>query len=415
MRSGSKLTATATPFRNAGPPSGKPEPQPSEAGPSSSEAEPQLGGLSPGTWDALAGRHFYSSAAWLRFCATDFGSAGGAAVVHRGGRPVCVLPYARADESLFGSYNWVDLLTRSGLPAPPASGLLAGPREGYQTHLLGTRDAAADVVHAIRAVTGPGQACVAMYLPTVDAVALHRAGATPTPVLLEADAWIEVPEGGWPAWLDELSKRRRRRINEELERFRDAGYLLEEVTLGECCEQLGTLACHTLAKYGYQTRPEDELRSLRNHVRCMGDAARTTLLRTADGRLVGFCLYYMWQDTLFIRWAGFDYDHLVGAAEYFNLVYYAQIRHAARLGLRWVHAGLQSIAAKALRRARLRPLWLVDLTERSPLAAADSAIRAYNGSRYHELKADPRTAKALDEAEWRPFRELTEQGDDDYA
>lgn len=370
-----------------------------------------LGGLSPSTWDRLSGRNFYSSAAWLGFCTADFGRESGAVVCHRDGEPLCAVPYVPADKSLFSSYRWHDILTAAGLPAPSPDGLLVGAREGYQTQFLGASRATpaelAEVVARLRkeasAADPARHTCVAMYLGTDDVLALRGAGVTTTPVLLETDAWIEVPEGGWPAWEAALSRNSRSVVRKDVRRFRDAGYRIEQVPLTECWHQLGELASATQAKYGHHTTPDLELKSLRNHAECMGEAARTALLRAADGVVVGFCIYYVWQDTLTLRWLGLDYDRLADAREYFYLCYYSNIEHAGELGVRWLHAGIQSPGAKARRGARLRPLWLLDLTEDSVLADADEAVRAHNTSRYTELKSDPNIAKAVDDAAWRPF------------
>jgi hypothetical protein len=366
----------------------------------------RLGGLTPAAWDALAGRNFYSSAGWLGFCTTDFGQESAAAVSFRDGEPVCAVPYVPADSSLFGSYRWHDILTDAGLPAPHPDGLLVGPREGYQTHFLGasgtTLDELADVVGQLRAAAA-GQSCVAMYVTTDDALALRRAGVGTMPVLLEADGWIELPERSWSSWEESLTRNRRKMVQRDVRQFRDAGYRIEEVPLTECWHRLGEIASATQAKYGHDTRPEIELTSLRNHAVCMGEAARTALLYTAEGSLVGFCLYYAWQDTVTLRWLGLDYSRLSGGREYFNLCYYAQIELAAQLGTRWLHAGTKSVDAKAIRGARLRPLWLLDLTEDSVLAGADDAVRQHNAGRYEQLKADPITAAALDEDAWQAF------------
>jgi uncharacterized protein len=366
----------------------------------------RLGGLTPAAWDALAGRNFYSSAGWLGFCTADFGQESAAAVSFRDGEPVCAVPYVPADSSLFGSYRWHDILTDAGLPAPHPDGILVGPREGYQTHFLGasgaTLDELADVVGQLRAAAA-GQSCVAMYVTTDDALALRRAGVGTMPVLLEADGWIELPERSWSSWEESLTRNRRKMVQRDVRQFRDAGYRIEQVPLTECWHRLGEIASATQAKYGHDTRPEIELTSLRNHAVCMGEAARTALLYTAEGSLVGFCLYYAWQDTVTLRWLGLDYSRLSGGREYFNLCYYAQIELAAQLGTRWLHAGTKSVDAKAIRGARLRPLWLLDLTEDSALAGADDAVRQHNTGRYEQLKADPITAAALDDDAWQAF------------
>jgi len=235
------------------------------------------------------------------------------------------------------------------------------------------------------------------------ALALHRAGVATTPVLLETDAWITLPDGGWAEWEQSLSKNRRKIIHRDVRAFREAGYRIEHAPLSDCWDELGAIASATQAKYGHDTSPEIELKSLYNHVLCMGDAARAALLYRADGALVGFCLYYVWQGTVTLRWLGLDYDKLAGGGEYFSICYYTQIERAAEHGLRRLHAGVYAADAKAIRGATLRPLWLLDLSEDSVLARSDAAIRRYNTSRYDALKVDPKTASALDEDAWHPF------------
>src|SRR5256885_8802903 len=101
----------------------------------------RLGGLTRSTWDRFTGRNFYSSADWLGFCTADFGGESSAAVSYRNGEPVVMVPYVENSESLFSSYNWHNILTEAGLPAPEPKGILVGPREGYQTHFLGASEA----------------------------------------------------------------------------------------------------------------------------------------------------------------------------------------------------------------------------------------------------------------------------------
>jgi hypothetical protein len=372
----------------------------------------RLGGLTPQVWDGLAGPHFYSTARWLTFCATDFGRGSHAAVAYQRGRATCAVPYAEVQDSLPGAYRWDVILARAELAAPPLRGLLVGSREGYQTHLLTggaqvSTEVVQDLVTQLRAAVptgdGTGPACMAMYVSSDDALALGRAGVTATPVMLETDAWIPLGDHGWSSWSDGIPPKRRGNLRREVQAFREAGYRIEHMPLRESIDLLGGLPSATLAKYGHDNDPVEELRALRHHVECMGDAAVTALCWNADDVLVGFCLYYVWLDTIFLRWAGFDYRRLLGAGEYFNICYYAQIERAEQLGVRQLHAGVKSAEAKALRGAVLRPLWLLDLTEDSPLGAQESRIRRHNGEALRRLVTDPRTADAVDETAWEPF------------
>ena len=119
---------------------------------------------------------------------------------------------------------------------------------------------------------------------------------------------------------------------------------------------------------------------------------------------MAFCIYYVWGETMFARWVGFDYDRLAGAAEYFNVLFYSLVKRAPEVGARRIHAAGAKKAAKARRGAELAPLWLVDLTEDSPLADAADRIRRHNRSLYERWAADASIARQLvPEDEWRAF------------
>jgi uncharacterized protein len=382
-----------------------------------------LGGLAPEEWDRLAGGRFYSTTAWLRFCAAEYGGPGAGVVVRRAGEPVAAVPVRELTSlPVWSRYRWNDHLAAFGLPLLPDAGLLVGPPEGFQTHFLrpdgdgdggdgdggdGGGPAIEDLVDALRRTARSGdeqRGCVAVYLTTPDVIAARRAGVTAEPVLLDADAWIEVPDGGWPAWLETLPNKRRKNIRREERSFREAGYRLETMPLAASYERLGGPAAATLLKYGHETSPGNELVSLRRVVDCIGDLA-SVVVCWLDGEPLAFCIHYVWGDTVFLRWAGFDYDRMAGAAEYFNVLYYSQVMAAPERGTRWIHAGVSVPEAKALRGAELRPLWLLDLQEDSPLSGdGASAVRRHNAELYGRFTADPRTAGALvDREAWQAF------------
>ncbi|MEA2494421.1 MAG: hypothetical protein QOJ29_2332 [Thermoleophilaceae bacterium] len=369
-------------------------------------AETTFGGLTPDAWDALASDRFYSTSAWLRFCTAEAESPGSAVVSFRDTGPACAVP-VRELQGLpaWSRYRWNDHLREGGLPQMAPGGTLVGPPEGFQTHLLGPGGepsiaAVEDLVSSLRRRSSSADGveqrpCVAMFLTTPDVVRLRAAGVTTEPVILDADAWIPLPEGGWPAWLESLSGNRRKTVRREDRRFREAGYAVTHMPLAECVEQLGDLAASTLAKYGHSTTPENELRSLRRVVDCLDERATVAVCSLPDGELLGFCLYYLWGDSLFPRWVGFDYDRLLGTAEYFNLAYYSLVKLADEHGVRRLHVGVGSPEAKALRGAQLQPLWMVDLTEDSVLATVPEQIRAHNAGVYHRFADNTSTAGAL--------------------
>lgn len=379
-----------------------------------------IGGAPEAEWDALAGGRLYSSHAWLRFCATDIGGSTLTGAVRTGSGAVPVTAVADEPNSF---YQWHTQLTARGLPAPASAGLLVGQRRGYQTHLLlreGVRPEAAapgllDGIRATAATLGelslPGlpagpAPAVGAFLTTGDVLAFRSAGVRTAPVLLTTDAWVSVPDGDWTDWLRGLpSKGRRDSVKQEVKAFGAAGYTVTRAPLSECYAEAAGLLADTQKRYGHPYDLGVLTESFRLQSAAMGAKAEVLFAGRPGERPVGFSLFYVHGDTLVVRAVGFDYERLVrGAAEYFNLVYYASVRIAIENGLRWIHPGIESPDAKALRGARLRPLWLLDLSEGSVLEGHDAEIRAHNARRTAELAAlSPAVAKALETDLFAPF------------
>jgi len=367
----------------------------------------ELDAISRDLWDDMAGRNFYSSANWLDFCATEHGGVVDAVVVGSNGTAAEVAVPLFSGADLTGSpYDWNAELASRSLPTLSDDGLLVGSREGYQTQLLRTTPrpgsaAVGQLLTELR-VRAADKACVAMYLSTEDVRLFRAAGVAAPAVLLESDAWLPVPDGGFDSWLASLSKKRRTSIRKEVAAFTSAGYQIQHLPLRECSTAIAPLAVGTESKYGHDYDAEEDLATFRNHERCLGDAAMVALC-TLDDDPVGFCLYYVWRDTIFLRWAGFDYTRLHNAYEYFNVVYYEQFRWAAERNIRWMHAGMKAVKAKVLRGAVIRPLWLLDLGATSPLVGAESAVHKHNVAFLDELLADNVLVGAIaDRAEWCP-------------
>jgi uncharacterized protein len=372
-----------------------------------------LGGLTPERWDELARDHFYSSSGWLGLCARTPGPRCTAATVRLPDGTSAAVPVAVVDSPLTGNYDWNRPLTDRGLPLLPGTGLLVGPSLGYQTHLLTAghgRPAVEALLGEVRQLAratalDPDPACVAMYLSTVDVQALLDAGVTAPPVLLEPDAWFEVPDGGWEPWLATLRTTCRERVRRDVRRFDAMGYKVWHDALPNCYERLPPLAVELAKKTGFDPTPARFEAEFSRYVEATGDAAKVVLCEDGDGTLMGFCIYYLWGGTIYLRWGAFNYPKLSGgSAEYFNICYYNQVRLAGEVGAHRLHAGKKVIDAKVLRGARLRPLWMLDLSERSPLAAHAGQVRGHNARLLHELATASVTAKALaDRAEWEVF------------
>jgi hypothetical protein len=365
-----------------------------------------LGGLDEASWDELAGDRFYSTALWLRACDLEGGGVGGGVHVTlpSGGR--AVVPVLAVGDEAHPNARWVDLLTARGLPSPSPRGLLVGQRRGYLTHLLTTPgaepvEAAAAVLAAVREACPPvpdAPARVALYLTTPDVLAFRAAGVTALPVVLASDAQVEIPAGGRDAWLDSLGAHRARRVRSEARRFEQAGYRVEHRTLADAYPDVARLAFRTEQRHRGASDPAPYVEGFRRQGELAGERAEVLLCSLPQGPPVGCCLFYRHRGTVYLRAVGFDYERLAGAFEYPTLAYHVP---AGLPGVRALHAGIESPEAKALRGARLRPLWLLDLTERSPLEGCADEVRAHNAAYRAGLAAiGPHVEAALEVDEW---------------
>ncbi|MEW2622895.1 GNAT family N-acetyltransferase [Streptomyces sp. NPDC048106] len=373
-----------------------------------------LGGLTDAEWDETAQGHFYSSAFWLRLVALEPGAVSGGAHVPLpgGGRATVPLAATEPDGMTNPHLCWHDQLTERGLPSPASGGVLVAQRRGYLAHLLTTPgadrvEAAGALLEAVRSMPDPlgpsgapsGPARVAMYLTTPDVLALRAAGVRALPVALTADASLAIPEGGWEEWLTTMgSGHRRRRVRSEVRKFEQAGYRVEHRVLRDCYADVGRLAARTEQRYGIAGSADAYIEAFRKHAELAGDRAEVLLCSLGDKPPVGCCLYVRDGDTVYLRAVGFEYEQLLGAAEYFNLAYYIPARMP---GVRRLHAGIATPGGKALRGADLTPLWLLDLTPGSPLEDHEAEIQAHNTAFVKRLTAEsPAVAKALDTEEW---------------
>ncbi|HUC24733.1 MAG TPA: hypothetical protein VMA73_18640 [Streptosporangiaceae bacterium] len=373
---------------------------------------PELGGLAPAEWDELARDHFYSSSGWLRLCAAAAGLRCRGLAIRLADGERGAVPVAVVDQPLSGNYDWNAPLADIGQVTLPGRGLLVGPALGYHTRLLPGTDsprvtvALLDEVRRLsEAVAGGESACVAMYLPTADARALADAGATAPPVLIEPEAWFEVPPGGWEPWVASLRQTQRRRVRRDVRKFEALNYRIRRETLANCMDRIVPLAVELAVKRGYNADPHRFETEFQGYVDATGDAAQVALCETHDGRLMSFCLYYVWGDVIYLRWSASRYSELPDdGAEYFNVGYYSQVRLAGEIGARWLHAGKKAISAKVLRGGLLRPLWMLDLSRESLLTYHAAEIREHNAMILNDLQMDGITARAIaDPAEWELF------------
>ncbi len=189
--------------------------------------------------------------------------------------------------------------------------------------------------------------------------ALRESGRAPDVHHLGADCVVDVVGTGPEDQAASLPLRQRRtNLRREIRRFADSGLRLRRVDLTTEADRLAPLLAQVQHKYGHDQSVAELAELLRRQGERLGEHA-VTLVCTDGSRTIGFSLSYRWGDELAVRVVGLDYQGLTGAEEYAHLLFHGPLAHCHELGLRRLHLGTDSWAAKCRRGARLRPLWAV--------------------------------------------------------
>ena len=354
-----------------------------------------LSSVDAGQWDRLASGNLYQSHGWLTWLEPSTSATARYVIVTGSdGELLAAAPYYVVERERNEFYR-LDVL---GLQ-PDNGRVLMGARNGYRNGVLAgdaesRRDAVRLVVDRIHEEAGGGWW---LYV-TDDAVAELCEILDRVPIFLELEGRIPLPGNGWEDYLDSLPASRRHAVRRERRAFEKAGYAIGTARLDECWYEAGPLLANVQNRYGHGDSPDDA----RGYLASLGRAANpgaVTLCRR-DDRLVGYCHYYDFGTTRWIRTFGLDYPALTGAFEYFELAYYRQVAGAYAAGLRSVHCGIKSPQAKAVRGARLHPLWAVPVGE----AAASWPARRCRAHNRAALEATrdmlAHACGAVDETRW---------------
>jgi predicted N-acyltransferase len=260
----------------------------------------------------------------------------------------------------------VDLL---GLQEEPTAGyVLAGARRGYHNGVLVNdeidaelrRRAVRAVLDRIRADVGEVGAGWWLYV-TDDAVPeLCESLDCAVPVFLDIEGRVHLPGHTWDDFIRGLPASRRNTVRRERRVSAGAGYTISVVRLDECWYEAGPLLAKVQGRYGHDDSV-DEARDYLANLASGSTSPGSVILCRRNDQLIGYCHFYDFGTTRWIRSFGLDYPNLVAAFEYFELVYYLPILGAYAAGLSSVHYGIKSAQAKALRGATLHPLWAIPI------------------------------------------------------
>lgn len=181
-----------------------------------------------------------------------------------------------------------------------------------------------------------------------------------SPLHLEDDALIPLPGAGVDDYIASLPSQRRVGIRRERRAFAAAGLEVRHQALADCCEDAGILLAGHQQDHGHDRDGIDAMTGLlRRQAAAMGGEARVVAAYDRQ-RMIGFCLYYHYGSTTWVRAVALDRQHPAPHL-YFNLMYYLPVEDAYVHGTAALHAGMKAMEAKRRRGATVSSLYgLVD-------------------------------------------------------
>ncbi|MFC6084153.1 GNAT family N-acetyltransferase [Sphaerisporangium aureirubrum] len=349
----------------------------------------------PDAWRAAAGMSLLAEESWHRAMA---GRLEGRPVwLWLGGDEVTagLAGIVAADPDAYTFGNLRLLLADTSAPFAPSGADLGGLAPvagelfpnlflscpGYATFPVGSRrdDPAAvgELLGAIVAwASDAGMRAVALpYTETGGVLATCASVAGFEPVPLTSDSYVDVPSGGYPAYLAALPAHRRRRVAAERRRLHALGLhgrLVEHVDAA-LLDRIVELRVRQRARYGLPADLAAEHARLSLLLTALGD--RVSVVTVGDPPL-SFTLQVQDGDTWHEVCSGTDYDDPRSSTAYFESVFYTPIETAPTRGVRRVSYGIGAEEGKLLRGCHLIPLECLLLGLTPAATHATSAIAA---------------------------------------
>ncbi|MEU8537680.1 MULTISPECIES: peptidogalycan biosysnthesis protein [Streptomyces] len=175
------------------------------------------------------------------------------------------------------------------------------------------------------------------------------------PLRLEDDALIPLPGTCFDDYVASLPARRRTGVRRERAGFAAAALRVRHHVLADCVGEVAVLLAGHQRGHGHDRDGVDAMTAVLNRqAAAMGDEARVVAAHDG-GRMTGFCLYYHYGATTWIRAVAHDRGHPAPHL-YFNLMYYLPAEAAYAHGSTALHAGMTAIEAKRRRGAAVSAL-----------------------------------------------------------
>lgn len=345
----------------------------------STEVIPTLENFSPHEWDSLLPESgFYGSYSWLRavrrheeFSVSYFTAR------DDHGRLLAALPVYRAaappSERQFDPSAIFGTAGDQGFYPAAVVGVRAGYSTCFPCNPAAATSTGADAMRALlgrcmREAREEGcRSLSLLYLPA-NAFAKVREALPQNARVIPAgsDAILGMKWESFEEYQEEWPRNRRRGIERDISSFRKSGCSISRGRFAECYEEMVPLLAALQARYGALDSPRIIRRRLAEQAALLDERAVCFLCRNSTAT-VGFSLFYVWEDELYARVVGFDYEALPeDSRAYFSVLFYEPIRFAAGTKIRAIHYGRGTAEAKARRGASLEPRWsvFIDLTNK---------------------------------------------------
>lgn len=192
-----------------------------------------------------------------------------------------------------------------------------------------------------------------------------------------ANAVITIEWSTFEDYLLSLKSKERTKARKERGVFLSRGYDIRLTKLGDSLETFAQLFINHEHKYGYQTSLQNQIKELQVFINTASEYSHFLTLNLKD-MVVGCLLLFLWEDTIYARTVGFDFDIVGQSFEYFNLGYYALIEFAINHNFKYIDYGMGTYRAKLKRGAHLEPVYgyIYSPTTSSPFI--DSEFKQWN-------------------------------------
>lgn len=175
------------------------------------------------------------------------------------------------------------------------------------------------------------------------------------PFVVGAENVLAMRWASFDDYLASQGKHKRWKFEHEIESFARSGLRVRVTGPEGLTADLAPLLANVQRKYGHEASLE-KIRADQKRIRAHLGSSVRVFRAERDGRTVGFSLFYEYDDLLWSRSVGFDYDRLGHDFCYFNLLFYEPIRFAIEAGLAGIHYSTGAYQAKVSRGCGLRLL-----------------------------------------------------------